>query len=44
MRGVTETVAWFGESSHMVAYKADIFNIYLLRSFTTKQGKNHASN
>jgi NAD-dependent SIR2 family protein deacetylase len=27
MRGVTETVAWFGESSHMVAYKADISNI-----------------
>ena len=27
MRGLTETIAWFREPSHLSAYKADIYNI-----------------
>jgi dTDP-glucose 4,6-dehydratase len=27
MRGLTETIAWFGEPANLLAYKADIYNV-----------------
>jgi hypothetical protein len=37
MRGVKEIVAWFGEPSHLAAYKADIYNLLLDESLANQR-------